>query len=352
MAFTQFAFPSPLRLNSRIGITAPSGGLSAPFHKRLDLVIDHLRSRGYQVTEGKCLREERKPVSAEKSLRASELQKFLLDDDLDAIMPPWGGEVLIEILPLLDFELIGKAKPKWVTSYSDISTLHFALTTRTGLATAHSPNLVDLAPSKAESNDLLTRKIFDILTASPGDIISQLSSAYFKKSGRLDLENDPTAVFMPDQPSQWKSLQGLPKSHFKGRLIGGCLDTISCLTGTPNGQLENFKKVAGKDGVIFYFENCEGSPPTVVRMIQNLRQAGWLDEVAGILIGRSSGPDASNENALTYKEALDWALGDINVPVVFDSDIGHQPPQMTLVNGALAEVFYEEGLGKVTQQLS
>lgn len=351
MSFSHFTFPAPLKPGSHIGITGSSGGVAASLHLRLDLVIRHLRSRGFLVTEGKCLRDEKKHVSAERSARAAELQQFLLDDQFDAIMPPWGGEVLIEILPLLDFERIGKAKPKWVTSYSDISTFHFALTTRTGITTAHSPNLMDLAPGKSDSRDPLTLRIFDVLAALSGETIAQESSEYYQKSARIDFGKDVGGVFMLDEPSKWKSLEGARSAQFKGRLIGGCLDTISCLTGTPSGSLENFKRVAGKDGVIFYFENCEGSPPAVVRMVQNLRQAGWLDNVNGILIGRSSGPDASSANALSYAEALHWALDDLQVPIVFDADIGHQPPQMTLVNGAIAEVSYEDGRGRVVQQL-
>lgn len=348
---SHFTFPKPLLPGAHIAITGPSGGVAPPLHARLDFIIRHLRDHGFKVTEGKCLRDERKHVSAEKSARARELQEFLLDDTVDAICPPWGGEVLIEILPLLDFERISRAKPKWVTSYSDISTLHFALTTRTGLATAHTPNLMDLAPPKAGSNDLLTSKAFDILATPHGEVITQDSSNLFQRTARIDFAKDVDAVFILDTPSSWKSLQGSRSATFEGRLIGGCLDTISCLTGTPSGDMENFKRLAGKDGVIFYFENCDGSPAAVVRMIQNMRQAGWLDGVNGLLIGRSSGPDASGENDLSYAEALHWALDDLTVPVVFDADVGHQPPQMTLINGAMAKVSYENGRGRVEQRL-
>lgn len=351
MKYDRFRFPQALQNGSHIAVTGPSGGVVAPLHPRLDLVIQHLRDRGFKVTEGKCLRNEYKHVSAAKRERAADLMRFLTDDSIDAICPPWGGEVLIEILPLLDFDLIQKQKPKWITSYSDISTLTFALTTQTGMATAHTPNLMDLAPSRPDSNDKLTGRVFDILATPHGAKVEQHSSEYFQPSARLDFDKDVGAVFMPTEPSTWKSLKNERSTSFHGRLIGGCLDTISCLTGTPYGDLTHFKRTAGKDGVIIYLENCEGTPPAVVRSLENLKQAGWFEGISGLLIGRSRGPDATNPNHLSYIEALQNVFEESKFPIVYDADIGHCPPQMTLINGAMAEVMYEIGRGRVVQTI-
>ena len=350
MIFSKFTYPAPLRRGSRIGITGPSGGVAPRFHNRLDYVIQNLKNHGFEVVEGDCLRDEKKHVSAEKTARARDLQRFLLDDSLDAISPPWGGEVLIEILPLLDFEKIQAAKPKWITSYSDISTLHFAITTRTGIATAQTPNLMDFVPRPQGSHDAMTELCFEILSTKSGAVVTQNSSSHYQVSPRIDFEKDFKAGYMPTLPTQWKSLNGDKAERFEGRLIGGCLDTISCLTGTYSGNLENFRRVASNDGMIFYFENCEGTPPAVVRMVQNMRQAGWFDGANGILVGRSLAPDTNDANQLNYVEALHWALDGIKVPVIYDVDIGHQPPQMTLINSAKAEVIFEAGKGSVSQR--
>ncbi len=350
MSFSKFSYPAPLKRGSRIGVTGPSGGVAPSFHKRLDYVIQNLKNQGFEVVEGSCLRDEKKHVSAEKTARARDLQRFLLDDSIDAISPPWGGEVLIEILPLLDFEKIQAAKPKWITSYSDISTLHFAITTRTGIATAQTPNLMDFVPQMPGSHDSMTGRCFEILSTAPGEVITQNSSSHYQASPRIDFEKDFKTGYMPTLPTEWKSLQGSKTARFEGRLIGGCLDTISCLTGTPSGSLENFRRVAGSDGIIFYFENCDGTPPAVVRMVQNMRQAGWFEGANGILVGRSLGPDTSDANQLSYREAIHWALDGIKVPVIYDVDIGHQPPQMTLINSAKAEVVFEGGKGCVSQR--
>ncbi len=351
MLLEKIRFPAPLTAGSRIAITSPSGGVHPKFHARLDLVLDHFRAKGFKIIEGECLRDEQKHVSAEKSKRAQELMRFLTDDSIDAICPPWGGEVLIEILPLLDFEKISRAKPKWVTSYSDISTLTFALTARIGWATAHTPNLMDLVSPRPDSKDTLTQKFFEALATPEGGTTQQASSKVHQRSARIDFEKDPTQDFEPDTPTEWKSLHDTPKEIFKGRLIGGCLDTISCLTGTPSGSLTEFQKLAAGEGVVFFFENCEGSPTAVVRMLENMKQAGWFDRAQGFLIGRSCGPEAKSENELSYEEALQNTLAEFKLPVIYDADIGHRPPQFSLFNGALTEVRYESGRGQVTQWL-
>ncbi|WP_159573504.1 hypothetical protein [Curtobacterium sp. 18060] len=53
---------------------------------------------------------------------------------------------------------------------------------------------------------------------------------------------------------------------------------------------------------------------------------------------------------LTQEEAVRRALGDLDVPLLLDFDTGHQPPQMPLVNDALAEVRLNGG-GLIVQHL-
>ncbi len=54
---------------------------------------------------------------------------------------------------------------------------------------------------------------------------------------------------------------------------------------------------------------------------------------------------------LDQDEAVRRALGDLGIPVVLDFDTGHQPPQLPLVNGALADVVLDGPGGSITQRL-
>ncbi len=100
--------PAPLRPGDTIAVTAPSSGVGPELHRRLDVGISHLRRRGFEVLEGVCLRDDAgHHVSASKEARAAELMAFLVDPDIAAVVPPWGGETGIDLLSLLDFDLHG-----------------------------------------------------------------------------------------------------------------------------------------------------------------------------------------------------------------------------------------------------
>lgn len=120
-------FPSRLVSGDLIAITAPSSGVPAHRHARLDLAINALKSKGFRVIEGQCLRSQHKNKSADKAVRASELMQFLCDPEVKAVMPPWGGVLAIELLEHIDFDKLKAVEPKWFSGFSDLTTLHFLL---------------------------------------------------------------------------------------------------------------------------------------------------------------------------------------------------------------------------------
>jgi muramoyltetrapeptide carboxypeptidase LdcA involved in peptidoglycan recycling len=340
-------YPKPLAPGDLIAITAPSSGVPAPFHHRLDRAIDSLRVRGYRVVEGAYLRQQQKQASATPELRAAELMRFLLDPEVAAVMPPWGGELAIELLHLIDFQALSKVPAKWFSGFSDLSTLHLPLTTISGWATLHGPNLMGLGAAKT---DAVTTAIWDVLAAPLQSEVTQISSKQFQREGP-DWSVEPSSGLALTEEVQWKRLnESTAPVEFAGRLIGGCLDTITRLAGTPYGNIPGFVKASQGDGVILYFENAEMKPCELVRALFGLRLNGWFEGLNGILVGRSAAPDATPTTDLSYIEALRSALGGVTCPVLYDVDIGHLAPQLSLVNGALARVKFHDGAGSIVQR--
>ena len=343
-------YPAPLLAGARVAVTAPSAGVGASMHPRLELCIDHLRAQGFVVEEGRCLRHQQQDASAPAEVRAAELMQFLLRDDIAAIIPPWGGELAIELLDRLDWAALQHARPKWLLGYSDTSTLLLALTLRLGWATAHGPCLMDLV---AGQNDALTRGAMAALAGVPGGAFEQRQSSHWQ-SRWTDFALVPDVAYQLTEPTQWHCLNRTASAsvEFSGRLVGGCLDTLMHTAGTRHGDVRGFIAAAGSDGTVLYLENDEQTPAGVVRALHRLRWAGWLDGLAGLLIGRSAAPDTSLPTQLRYAEALQGTLGDLPCPVLVDVDIGHRPPQLLLLNGALAQVRWSEaGGGSVRQSL-
>jgi len=340
-------FPKPLQHERTIGITGPSGGIEPRFRGRYDLARSNFIAQGFSVKEGLALHGQSKHVSAPKHVRAKDFTDMWKDNQIGAIIPPWGGELLIEILPLLDFDRFKASEPKWVMGYSDTSSLLLALTLLIDTATAHGTNFMDFIP---EQTDELTRSAHHVLTLNSGDTFEQGSSRRFQ-SKWTDIVSEPAKPFQCDASTIWKSLNGKPSVSMNGRLIGGCLDVVSCLVGTPYGQVPEFIHRYRSDGVILYFENCEFSPCSVARALLQMRLAGWFKGINGIVFGRSAGPDAKTPDHLSYREAIESVLLELDIPVLLDADIGHVPPQMTLVNGALTEIHLESGQALVRQTL-
>lgn len=347
--FKQVKYPESLRHGDTIAITAPSAGLDAKHYPRLELVKKHIVHQGFEIIEGKCLRHNEKSRSSSKDDRAQEFTNFWMNNDIKAIMPPWGGEVLIEILPLLDFEKLKQAKPKWISGYSDLSTLFFPLTLKTGIATVHSCNLMDLSPTQ---HDPLTSGLMNVFKLKRGDSFTQQSSEKYQIKFN-DFTKQVESPFNLTETTQWKVLKTARSFDvmMRGRLIGGCLDTIARLVGTPFGDLNKFKNDFSADGTIFYFEVCDMDNSELVRTLWNLRLAGWFDDLSGLMIGRSSGPAPNSAYGITYLEAISSVLGDLPVPILYDVDIGHRPPQLNIINGSIGEIHFKDGKGKLVQSL-
>ena len=351
MEIQMIKYPTPLKKGDRIGLTAPSSGVTSNLYPRFDVVVKNLESQGFTVIEGECLKSNHKHVSAPPQARAEEFMRFWKDPSIKAIMPPWGGEVLIEILPLIHFDDIKNLEPTWFSGFSDLSTLMLPLTTLSRVATVHGSNLMDLSPKQT---DPLTTSLITTLQYNFGDRFTQNSSTLYQGQWG-DFEKDVEVPLLLTEKTEWKLLptQFPTKSEvsFSGRIIGGCLDTISRLAGTKYGDLPKFYKDAGAKNSILYFENCEMPPCELVRTLWSVRFAGWLDNISGLLIGRSSGPDTESQEKLSYKEALGSVLGDLDIPVIFDADIGHKPPQLNIVNGSYCEVTFSDGSGSFSQEL-
>lgn len=68
-----------------------------------------------------------------------------------------------------------------------------------------------------------------------------------------------------------------------------------------------------------------------------MKECGWFKYCNGIIIGRPDG--YSDTKDFTIKDALEKIF--YNIPVIYDADIGHVPPQLQLINGSYAKVEYD-----------
>ncbi|MGW8884346.1 S66 family peptidase [Streptomyces sp. NPDC055749] len=338
-------FPHPLRPGDRIGVTSPSSGVPKELRARLDVAIREVESRGYEVVVGKCM-DGAGHVSAPAAERADEFMRMLTDPGIRAVVPPWGGETAIDLLPLLDWERLRDAEPTWVVGWSDMSTLITPLTLLTGVATVHGNNLMD-TPYRVPEGLL---SWLDIVTMPEGRRFVQTPPGRHSSTGWDDFQAFPEVCdFKLDTAGRWTRLDGDTDGDVdvSGRLVGGCLETVAGLAGTPYGDLSAFARDHAPEGLLVYVEASEDAF-TTCRNLHGMRLSGFFDHANAVLIGRTPAPDAPS---LTQHEAVLDALGSLAVPIIADVECGHVPPFMPLVNGALGRIVHTSERSELIQTL-
>lgn len=113
--------------------------------------------------------------------------------------------------------------------------------------------------------------------------------------------------------------------------------------------MDHFRKqFTDAEPLIWYFENAELSTTALRRSLVQMKLAGWFDHCLGIMFGRSDANMAIDN--YTVADVYEELSKELQVPIIYDIDCGHVPPQITFINGALATVHVtKEGKGTILQ---
>lgn len=175
--------------------------------------------------------------------------------------------------------------------------------------------------------------------------VTQYSSDHYQSNWEKVYRNPATGFYF-DSETEWKSLSGDSQVEFSGRFLGGCISTLRTLIGTPFDQVDDYvSKYAAEEGVVWYLESVGLDAINIYRSLWQMKQAGWFNHVNGILIGRPSRYSANQDFQLI--DALNDIFADQYIPVLYDVDIGHAPPQNIIVNGAFGKVTYTKSKGTI-----
>ena len=99
------------------------------------------------------------------------------------------------------------------------------------------------------------------------------------------------------------------------------------------------------DGIIWYLECFEMNSPELTRILWQMRNAGYFNNINGIIFGRSL--VFRKDYDTNFIEAVKQAIGDLNIPIIYDADIGHVAPQLAIINGEIMKITSEAGKGKI-----
>jgi len=324
-------YPEFLKDKGRIGFIAPSfGAVIEPYHTCTCSALKRFESMGYENVIGPNAFESvgiGKSNTAKKC--ADEINDFFINDRSDVIISVGGGETMCEDLTFVDFDAIAKAVPKWYMGYSDNTNLVLTLPTICDTAAIYGPCASSFGMSKWHP------AIEDAYELLRGEKLTMHNYDKWELAEREDQQ--PLDPYNATEDFCMTIAGGKKSESFSGRLLGGCIDVLSILCGTRFDKVKEFNERYAADGTIWFLEACELNPVGIRRILWQLKEAGWFDTAKGFLIGR---PMLFNEEAFgnTHIEATESILGEIGVPIIHDVDLGHLPPMMPLIAGAVAEV--------------
>lgn len=334
-------YPKFINEKSTIGVPAPSSGAGEKLYtNKFKNAEKRLNDLGYNLVLSNNLYKCKNMRSADKKNRASEINNMFENDSIDLILCASGGEFLVEILPYVNFDLLLK-KPKFVCGFSDPTGLLYTITTKYDIATIYGQNFGSYGASEIYDSEE------DFLKLLNGEKLEFVSYKLYedeplKKVTGLEPSNLTKKVF-------WKTLDG-NNVNVKGRIIGGCFDIISELAGTKYDGIAKFNRKYKKDGVIWYFDNCEISMEEVVRVLWKMNELDYFKYAKAVIFGRFG-----VETSYLYKsvkECLeDSILTELKIPIVYDADISHKDPCIPVINGSIASLNVENGKAKIRYEL-
>lgn len=327
-------FPKWIKKGDCIGVTACSAGKTEPVDLvRLDNAARQLELRGYRVLETPDVRKNEKGRSAPARVRAEQLHSLVRNPEVTWVIQACGGDYLAEMLSFADFEEI-KRNPKWYQGYSDPTGLLFSVTTNCDLATVYAGNFADFGMEKWH------RSLEENVALLEGASLIQRSFPMYRNGfvERVTGYED----FKEDTPVRWECKQRT--AVLSGRLLGGCLDVLLDLVGTRFDKTAEWCNRYKEDGILWYLESFALSAERLTCGLWHLKEAGWFEHAGGFVFGRPA--FFSGDNGVTYREAVESVLGELDLPIVYEADIGHKAPRMTMINGAKGRFTVEDGRGE------
>ena len=235
--------------------------------------------------------------------RAADLNAAYADPEVRGVFAVRGGWGGARILPLLDWDTI-RSHPKLLIGFSDITALHLAFAKHAGFATIHGGNAT--SSWRKASWESLWRLAF------AGDM---------PVLGGADIEAE---VGRPG-----RTITG---GVARGRLLGGNLTILSTMMGT--GWLPDLT------GSVLFLEDVNEAEYRVDRMFQQLKLAGVLGGLAGIIFGQCTQctTTAPDYTGFTLDELIDHYCAPLGVPAIIGFNTGHIANQLSLPSGARVEL--------------
>jgi muramoyltetrapeptide carboxypeptidase len=291
--------PPALQPGDTVGIVAPASNIK---RELLDAGCQALRAMGYKPFYFGSILDQDLYFAGSVKRRALELEDMFARPEVRAIVCARGGYGANYLLDAIDLQKI-KSNPKIFVGYSDITTLLTYFTDAAGLITFHGP---------------MVAKDF----AHPDGV--ELASWKAALGGSSEWAFDLTGV------------KPLVEGAAQGILYGGCLSLLVASLGTPY-EIQTA-------GTILFIEDVAARPYQIDRMLMQLKLAGKLNGVRGIMFGEMLDCVQHQNQSYTLEDVVLRVVGDLHMPIAYGLRSGHvSRSNITLPIGVRAALDIKHG---------
>ncbi len=267
--------PDYLQKGDKVGVVATAKKVNKANTLR---GIDTLKSWGLDIKIGQYVFAEYMQFAGTDQERAEDFQRMVNDDELKAVFLVRGGYGSTRIIDLIDYNNLLNS-PKWICGFSDITAIHAHLF-RLGVASIHAP-----MPSFFYSLDQEALKWFkDLMFGKQKDL--KVASSKLNRNGQV-----------------------------KAKMVGGNLSIICHTIGTPSEIISSRN--------ILLIEDVGEELYNLDRMMVQLKRAGFLNDLAGLVVGQFTDMKDTDPFGLEPYEIINQHVKDFDYPVAYNFPIGH-----------------------------
>jgi muramoyltetrapeptide carboxypeptidase len=295
--------PPLLRAGNTVAITAPGRKVSKA---DMDIAIKTFQSWGLDVKLADNLfSNDHSYLAGTDPQRLDDLQSLINDANVHAIICARGGYGSTRIVDQVDFSPLVET-PKFIVGFSDITAIHLKLYSL-GIQSIHATMPI----------------LFSKDTSRPS--IESLKRILMEKPDRIQ------------SPSTKYSIDG----RGRGEVIGGNLSLINDALGTSSEPDTN--------GKILVIEEIDEYRYKIDRMLTQLKRAGKLENLAGLVVGHMTDiKDSELSFGETVEEIILNHTRQYNYPVAFGFPTGHENPNLAWLHGGMAELNVHNGEGTLS----
>lgn len=286
---------SPIQAGAGVSVISPA---SFAMPDRVDRGMERLRQLGYAPRLG-ANTLVRGPLffAGSPEQRLEDLHAAFADPEttfVAAVRGGYGSNYLLDAIDLMHIE----RHPKPLLAYSDMTGLQLRLLDQLGLPAFHGP----------------------------------MAAADFYLEDGVHLESLQSALAgRPYSVGPAEGLRTLKPGTATGTLYGGCLSILVSLIGTA-------WEPATEDKLLF-IEDVGAKPYQVNRMLWQMRQAGKLNGVRGLIFGEMLDCTSLGAPANLLEDSIVSALDGLDIPIAIGLRSGHVSRQnVTLIFGIEAEL--------------